>query len=223
MDGAEVKLLGIDPGTYESAYCVLEGGIPTMAAKISNEALLVLLRIEAVAPTVVIETIFPRGQAVGIETMTTQLWAGRFWEAAEHRGCNVHSIDRQDVRFAICGSLDTRDSSVRQGLIDYYGGDAAARRGQKCLTCKGKKELTAAVTCNRCHGATHVMGNTRPVKCPACKGRGTRKSTIDCMNCDRTGWAIKPGPLASFAADQWAALAIALGWKLRQQMKTKSA
>lgn len=193
MDGAEVTTLGIDPGPYDSAYCFVENGLPNGAAKVPNEFLLNQLRDHfAKRCIVVIETIFPRGKAVGLETMNTQLWAGKFWEASESRGSLVYGIDRQDVRFAICGSLDTNDSSVRQGLIDHYGGELKAIGGKRCKECKS--------------------GNM-----------GTAKHPLQCTHCGGSGWQVEPGPLHKFANDMWAALAIALGWNLRQQMKSKSA
>ena len=182
-------VLGIDPGPYESAYCLLVEGEPATFAKVVNENFLAKLRnVFAGTPIVVIETIFPRGQSVGLETMNTQLWAGKYWEAAESRGSKVHGIDRQDVRFAICGSLDTNDSSVRQGLIDHYGGDRKAIGGKRCKTCK--------------HG-----------------NMGTAKRPMQCSSCGGSGWAVEPGPLHKFAKDMWSALSIALAWRLRQQLK----
>lgn len=186
------RICGIDPGAYESAYCFLEHGLPAGAAKVPNDRMLEILRDGfACSRIVVIETIFPRGQSVGLETMNTQLWAGRYWEAAESRGSPVYGIDRQDVRFAICGSLDTNDSSVRQGLIDHYGGDRKAIGGKRCKNCK--------------HG-----------------NMGTAKRPMQCYTCGGEGWEVPPGPLHKFAKDMWAALAIALAWRLRQQLKAAS-
>lgn len=125
--------IGIDPGPRESAYCRLVDGMPDSFGKVANEKLLKMIRHDRLCHDcdVVIELIFPRGQAVGLETMTTQLWAGRFTEAVDWQGWPCHPIDRQDVRFAICGSLNTNDASVRQALIDRFGGSKEAAIGKK--------------------------------------------------------------------------------------------
>jgi hypothetical protein len=134
-----MRIAGIDPGPYESAYCFLNSGQPTKFGKVANEELLGMIRRELFADCIVpIETIFPRGQSVGLETMNTQFWAGRFAEALDRLGTPWHKIDRQDVRFAICGSLDTNDSSVRKAIIDHYGGERSALKGKKCSLCKGR-------------------------------------------------------------------------------------
>lgn len=127
-------VLGIDPGPRESAYCLLDAGKPHKFAKLSNEDLLRDIRhgtLVVGVTEIVIETIFPRGQSVGLETMDTQFWAGRFAQAADYEHRPWHKIDRQDVRFAICGSLDTNDASVRTALIDRFGGSKEAAIGKK--------------------------------------------------------------------------------------------
>ena len=121
-------VLGIDPGPRESAYCCYKFGRVFSAGKVENETMLNCLRSWPIADlsAVVIETIFPRGTSVGLETMDTQFVAGRFAEICESAGASWHKIDRQDVRFAICGSLQTNDASVRQALLDMWGGNKEA-------------------------------------------------------------------------------------------------
>jgi hypothetical protein len=127
-------VLGIDPGPRESAYCRLHDGVPYSFGLMANDDLLYDLRygdLLLAVDDVVIETIFPRGTSVGLETMDTQFWAGRFAECADRQKTPWHKIDRQDVRFAICGSLNTDDASVRTALIDWYGGSKEAAIGKK--------------------------------------------------------------------------------------------
>jgi hypothetical protein len=122
-------VLGIDPGPRESAYCHLRNGIVMGARKVPNEIMLGYLQGLDIADlsAVVIETIFPRGQSVGLDTMDTQFWAGRFAQVCDDASAGTwHKIDRQDVRFAICGSLNTNDSSVRTALLDMWGGSKDA-------------------------------------------------------------------------------------------------
>lgn len=145
------RLVGVDPGPLMSAYCLLVDGVPKDCGKLDNPSLIEKIRgcswsNFVIAPRYIIETIFPRGKAVGLETMDTQFWAGRFAEAAEASGCRWQKIDRQDVRFAICGSLNTNDSNVRQGLIDHYGGHDKAIGGKRCTNCK--RHGGACMCCN---------------------------------------------------------------------------
>lgn len=181
----QLRIVGCDPGPYESAYCLLVDGQPEDAGKIDNDALLRLIESSNFGEVrYVIETIFPRGQSVGLETFDTQFWAGRYAQAARTCRHKWEKIDRQDVRFAICGSLATNDSSVRQGLIDHYGGEHKAIGGKRCKLCKN--------------------GNM-----------GTAKRPLQCTSCGGDGWQYPPGPLKKFAKDMWSALAIALAVHLR--------
>ena len=82
-------ILSIDPGTYESAYTIIDvlNQKPIEAKKISNEKLLSMLRSSEFYEDYnisyfVIEMIAGMGMRVGDETFETAFWIGIFWEAA---------------------------------------------------------------------------------------------------------------------------------------------
>jgi hypothetical protein len=122
-------ILGLDPGTTESAIVALEaGGVVGMHDKLPNDGLLVRLRsyCDAGHDLLAIEDIEARGMAVGRETFETAKWIGRFAEAWQNRGGKVVLIYRRQVKIFHCGSAKAGDSNIRAAIIDRYGGQPAA-------------------------------------------------------------------------------------------------
>jgi hypothetical protein len=125
-------ILAIDPGTVESAYVVLwSTGVPdtTFRGKIPNEELRRLLEINRNGwlSAVVIERIEPRyGRQIGMETLVTCEWVGRFIEVA--RPVPVHLLRRSAILRHLGVAGGSADSGVRAALIDRYGGESAVGR-----------------------------------------------------------------------------------------------
>lgn len=85
-------------------------------ADVPNAFLLAQLRDWSIHPPItVIETIEPRGQALGHSTVDTILWVGRFQEAS--RGA---LLGRSQVYKHLVGK-DRNDAAIRQVLIDKLG------------------------------------------------------------------------------------------------------
>ena len=128
---ADVRtILAIDPGTVRSAFVLYSPGQRRILEKgiVPNEELLLNLR-ETVflrAVVVVIERVMSYGMPIGVETIETIHWAGRFAEAVYP--VPIYRVPRMAVRLAICGSPRAKDPNVRQALLDRFGGDAAIGR-----------------------------------------------------------------------------------------------
>lgn len=123
------RLLAIDPGTTESAWLVLRGGVPQAFGKLPNDELLAMLR-RAVAhltlDRAVIEQVASYGMPVGREVFETVRWAGRFEEALHP--VPVALVPRLEVRLALCHSTKATDATVRRALLDRFGGESAVGR-----------------------------------------------------------------------------------------------
>lgn len=120
-----MRILAIDPGTKESAFCMLEGYKPILFDKCSNEALLSeilgpyqrLNEIDAAA----IEMVASYGMKVGQELFETCVWAGRFIQAINiASGIVPDRIFRIEEKQHICHDSRARDSNIRQALIDRF-------------------------------------------------------------------------------------------------------
>ena len=124
-----MKILAIDPGNIESAYCFIneETYEPEEFGKVKNERLLNIIYDQLSNSvnyyTMVIEMIASYGMAVGQSVFETCVWIGRFIQALEDNYYNdsLKFIYRKDEKMNLCGSMKAKDSNIRQALIDRFG------------------------------------------------------------------------------------------------------
>jgi hypothetical protein len=130
-----MAILAIDPGTTKSGWCTLgdDGSVEDFGWW-DNEDVQVKVNELSVFDMLVIEDISNYGMAVGRDTFETVKWMGRF-DTIHYKH---QYITRPTIKTALCGQVTATDSNVRQAVIDWYGGDAVAIGGKKCLNCKGK-------------------------------------------------------------------------------------
>ena len=115
-----MKILAIDPGNTQSAYCMIEDYKPKEFGKIDNLELKALLHRRTAYEHVdncIIEMVASYGMAVGREVFETCVWIGRFTEAS---CAPVEYIYRIEEKLAICHDSKARDSNIRQALIDRF-------------------------------------------------------------------------------------------------------
>ncbi len=121
-------LLAIDPGTRQSAYVYFD----TLAEAITyhgieqNAAIVTRLGgFGGVDFRVVIEDLQCFGMPIGQEVLTTAKWIGRFHQQADRHN-RVEFVNRSDVKLHLCGTMRSKDSNVRQAILDRFGGKEAA-------------------------------------------------------------------------------------------------
>lgn len=110
-------VFAIDPGNFETAYCVLRGDrkilgfgkLPNL--KFRREVLPLHL-----ANYVAVEMIASYGMPVGREVFETCINIGRI-----NAQLPTTLIVRQQVKLAICKSPKANDSTIRCALIDLFG------------------------------------------------------------------------------------------------------
>lgn len=110
-------ILAIDPGPERSAWCMLDGDTVRVGHE-ANDAVQQFIRWRSVT----IEMIASYGMPVGAEVFETCVWIGRFMSAA----VRADRITRNMVKLHICHSPRANDATIRQALIDRWGGKARA-------------------------------------------------------------------------------------------------
>jgi len=115
------RVIGIDPGPTQSALVVFDGTRVEVVQIASNEEIIHRLRTWSGDP-LAIERIASMGMTVGESVFETAHWSGRFCEAYDPSGELIHRIKRIDVKMHLCGTPRSKDSNVRQSLIDKFGG-----------------------------------------------------------------------------------------------------
>ena len=133
-----LKILAVDPGTNQSALvsyevdlCSVDRGKFIGALTMPNDKLLVELRTlgEQVRQRgareikLVIEKPVSYGMPVGAEIFDTCIWIGRFIQVWPRV---VDLIGRKSAVREICQDPRGRDTNVRAGLIEFFGGKDVA-------------------------------------------------------------------------------------------------
>jgi len=126
-------VLTIDPGPEQSAYMLFDpqavshplvslehGIVPNVALREKLRRSMVL----EVATACVIEKIEHFGMPAGASLFQTCIWIGRFIEAW-HADSFV-LLPRREVKQHLCHSAKANDATIRQALLDLYGGEKAA-------------------------------------------------------------------------------------------------
>ena len=186
-----MRLFSIDPGTTKSGWVQLEGGIPVGHGWMDNDELLGKLERDTYSTDLAIEDITSFGMPVGKDVFTTVRWTGRFDHAAQGNDLPTTYIGRKEVMLGLCGSPRGNDSTLRQALIDRFGGDEVAVGGKKCKSCHGKGW----------RGRDHVVcGDCHCVESPNVK------------NC---GFITHPGVLHGISGHAWSALGVGLTYLAR--------
>ena len=115
-------VLGIDPGTVQTAYAVWNGKSVTDCDIVPNERMLELIRGNRWPDLpMFIEMMASFGMPVGKEIFETVFWIGRFWEVWDIKEQPWKLVYRQEVKLFLCHSAKAKDSNVSQALRDKYG------------------------------------------------------------------------------------------------------
>jgi hypothetical protein len=119
----KMKILGIDPGSEQSALVFWDPAEERILAKAKdqNESILGRLGVFSEGARMVIEMVACYGMPAGRDLFETAFWVGRFIQAAEQAGMPWHKVYRKDVKLFFCQSMRAKDSNIRQALIDRFG------------------------------------------------------------------------------------------------------
>jgi hypothetical protein len=112
-------VVGVDPGTNQSAFAIFDGREVIQHGIWDNEHLLghpLWSR-----QHIFIEMIASYGMAVGASVFQTCVYIGRCVQVAQTCGGNAELVFRKDVKLHLCNSPRAKDGNVRQALIDRLG------------------------------------------------------------------------------------------------------
>lgn len=121
------KILGIDPGPIDSAYCLIDSkdAKPIEFGIVNNEVLIKAINnnedINNKSTIIGIEMIKGYGQKAGNELFETCRWIGRFEECSLLNGFTVLLIGRKKIVSSLTGTVTSGDSVMRKYLINRFG------------------------------------------------------------------------------------------------------
>jgi len=133
--GVALPVVGIDPGTEQSAGVILSRRVIMKSVWLPNSDMLRWLRDFPAPAVLAVEMVASYGMAVGQETFDTCLWVGRFVEAWDQ---DWHLLYRKKanppfpaITMHLCKTTRAKDTNIRQALIDRFGPGKAAAIGVK--------------------------------------------------------------------------------------------
>ena len=113
-----MKVLAIDPGNRQSAWCMIDGETLKPLSFGKEENRVVLAAVQHLSyDSIVIERVASYGMAVGRDVFETCEWVGRFTQAARVPPDYVY---RQEEKLHICGDSRAKDTNIRRALIDRF-------------------------------------------------------------------------------------------------------
>ena len=120
-----MKVLAIDPGNIESAYCVIDGSTlrPEKFAKVPNDELRAMLKESRFTADdrAAVEMIASYGMAVGREVFDTCRWIGRYEEILSRKlSVPPALVYRREEKLHICHDSKAKDANIRRALIDRF-------------------------------------------------------------------------------------------------------
>lgn len=143
-------VIGLDPGTTESAMVVFDGKGITNIFMDDNYKIRELLSNKSHfsgAPVLAIEDVKSYGMTVGVSTFETVKWIGRFIEVWGEK--DTVCIPRRDVKIHLCGSMKAKDKNISQVLKDRFGEPGTKKAPGKLYGISKHlwSALAVAVTC----------------------------------------------------------------------------
>jgi len=138
-------ILGIDPGSEETAFAIMTDDYEVAdAGKIDNDEFLDLTLPAMLGngiKAVVIEGIQSYGMAVGKTVFETCYVVGECRRVAKMRGKPVYIYSRPEYARAIVGGMKANDALIRGALINRFGGD---KKGEPLNKLKGNSDKRSA-------------------------------------------------------------------------------
>lgn len=154
-----MTILGIDPGTTESAYCLIDNSYRVLAAEKLSNGLLCRVISELMPSVVAIEEIQSYGNVFGKSTIATCYAIGRFQQKCDDLGLSPYLYARPVYAKAICGCSKINDSVVRGALDQRFGrpGVEAYRKGEALELLRGCSDKRSAFAVAAYHLDTHHL------------------------------------------------------------------
>lgn len=118
-------ILGIDPGTSQSAYVLFEQTRQKITSMgiLSNEEFYKQIKacIGMYNFPACIEDVSCYGMPVGREVFEMVRFSGRLQQLFIDSGVKYQFITRRDIKLYFCNSMKAKDGNIRQALIDRFG------------------------------------------------------------------------------------------------------
>ena len=131
--GVDRVWFAIDPGTTKSGWVIWSRSRGVIKKGIDDNGVVVERLDGNTFDVCAIERFEARGMAVGVDSLETVWWSGKFAAHVEHLSPRARVVrpTRREIKVHLCGTVRARDSNVRQALLDRYGSTRQRAIGTK--------------------------------------------------------------------------------------------
>lgn len=113
-------ILAIDGGTTQSGYCRIDDEYNLIDfGKVDNDLLLKIVT-EGAYDEMVYEQFASYNMPIGVSTIKSIEWNGRFVQAAYEKRKPFSFVYRRDEKMHFCNSVKAKDANIRRALIERY-------------------------------------------------------------------------------------------------------
>lgn len=134
-------ILGIDPGSTDSAFCLIDTDYRIKDADKLPNAKMIGYITDMPFSIAAIESIQSYGMAVGREVFETCYMIGRIQQKIFSLGGKFALIPRPEYTRRLCGVQKVNDAILRQALLLRFGGD---KKGEPLNMLKGCSDKRSA-------------------------------------------------------------------------------
>lgn len=156
-----MRVLGIDPGPKESAFCLWNGTQIIESGKIESD--LMLTRAGSfssnVPDIVAVEILQCFGMGVGREVFETAYWIGEFRQWCRYNEVNFFPVTRLQVKQHFCHTARATDSNIKFALEDRFGVKGTKKKPGLMYPLVGNDMRSAFAIAVMVYDQTNGVGN----------------------------------------------------------------
>lgn len=116
-----MRILGVDPGTFETAYTIFDGKNIISFGKVSNEEFIkFLIRNKDLYELVSVEMIKSYGMPIGDSVLETCVFIGRIEQTILTLNKKIQKVFRKTIATHICNNPRANDTNIKHALIDRF-------------------------------------------------------------------------------------------------------
>ena len=117
-----MKLLAIDPGNVETAYCLMDDKYAILdKGKVPNNQMIDYIWLNAAnIDHIATEMIASYGMPVGADVFETCVMIGKIERTADQKEIEHSRVFRSEEKLCICKNSRAKDSNIRAGLIERF-------------------------------------------------------------------------------------------------------
>lgn len=116
-----MNVIAIDPGTVQSAICILVNRKIDYCSIVPNTEIEFILGTNSIVKNIGCEIVECFGMPVGREIFETCYLIGEIRHHCKIEKKTFYPVARREIKMHFCNSMKAKDANIRQAMIDTWG------------------------------------------------------------------------------------------------------